>query len=82
VRWPAPWRSDDRLSEARVLSGQIRLYFEYDWSGAEEDFFQAIALDPGSDIAHRECANFLSLIGRCEEALDEARRRRRWIRSR
>jgi TolB-like protein/tetratricopeptide (TPR) repeat protein len=65
---------DDRLSEARVLSGQIRLYFDYDWSGAEEDFLQAIALDPGSDIAHRECANFLSLVGRYEEGLDEARK--------
>ena len=42
--------------------------------GAEKDFFRAIALDPGSDIAHRECASFLSLIGRYEEGLDEARK--------
>jgi TolB-like protein/tetratricopeptide (TPR) repeat protein len=65
---------DDRLSEARVLSGQIRLYFDYDWSGAEEDFFHATALDPGSDVAHRECGSFLSLVGRYEEGLDEARK--------
>jgi TolB-like protein/Tfp pilus assembly protein PilF len=65
---------DDRLSEARVLSGQIRLYFDYDWSGAEEDFLHATALDPGSDVAHRECGSFLSLVGRYEEGLDEARK--------
>ena len=65
---------DDRLSEARILSGQIRLYFDYDWSGAEEDFLHATALDPGSDVAHRECGSFLSLVGRYEEGLDEARK--------
>src|SRR4029079_3955770 len=65
---------DDRLSEARVLSGQIRLYFDYDWSGAEEDFLHATALDPGSDVAHREFGSFLSLVGRYEEGLDEARK--------
>ena len=65
---------DDQLSEACVLSGQVRMYFEYDWLGAEEDFRKAIALEPGSDIAHREYASLLSLTGRFEEGLEEARR--------
>jgi serine/threonine protein kinase/tetratricopeptide (TPR) repeat protein len=65
---------DDRLSEARVLAGQIKLYFDWDWDGASNDHRLAIELNPGSDLARREYGCFLSLMGRFEEGLDAARR--------
>jgi serine/threonine protein kinase len=65
---------DDRLSEARVLAAQIKLYFDWDWDGAERDHCLAIENNPGSDLAHREYGCFLSLMGRFEEGLDAARR--------
>src|SRR5262249_16587480 len=65
---------DDQLCEARVLAGQIKLYFDWDWAGAERELRVAIELNPSSDLAYREYGVFLSLIGRFEEALDAARK--------
>jgi serine/threonine protein kinase len=65
---------DDQLCEARVLAGLIKLYFDWDWVGAEREFRIAIELNPSSDLSHREYGVFLALIGRFEEALDAARR--------
>jgi len=65
---------DDQLSEARALSGEIRMYFDHDWDGADRDFRAAVELSPGSDIAHRVRGSFLSAMGRHDEALESARR--------
>ena len=65
---------DDRLCEARVLAGQIKLYFDWDWAGAESEFRLALELNPGSDLAHREYGSYLSLMGRFDEGLEAARR--------
>src|SRR5205085_6365102 len=64
---------DDQLCEARVLAGQIKLFFDWDWAGAEHEHRLALELNPGSDLAHREYAVFLSLMGRFEEGLVAAR---------
>ncbi len=65
---------DDQLCEARVLAGQIKLYFDWDWAGAEQEHLAAIDLSPGSDLAHREYGCFLSLMGRFDEGLGAARK--------
>jgi len=65
---------DDQLCEARVLAGQVKLYFDWDWDGAEREHVRAIDLNPGSDLAHREYGCFLSLMGRFDEGLSAARR--------
>jgi len=65
---------DDQLCEARVLAGLIKLYFDWDWAGADREFRIAIELGPSSDLAHREYGFFLALMGRFEEALDAARK--------
>jgi len=65
---------DDQLCEARVLAGEIKLYFDWDWAGAESEFRLALELNPGSDLAHREYGSFLSLMGRFDEGLEAARR--------
>ncbi|MDZ4804527.1 MAG: protein kinase [Candidatus Eisenbacteria bacterium] len=64
---------DDRLCEARVLAGAIKLFFDWDWVGAESEFRLALELNPGSDLAHREFGAFLSLMGRFDEGLEAAR---------
>ncbi|MEO5618079.1 MAG: protein kinase, partial [Candidatus Eisenbacteria bacterium] len=64
---------DDKLCEARVLAGQIKMYFDWDWAGAEHEHRLALELNPGSDLAHREYAVFLSLMGRHDEGLAAAR---------
>ena len=65
---------DDQLCEARVLAAQIKLYFDWDWVGAEHEHRLAVELNPGSDLAHREHGCFLSLMGRLDEGLAAARK--------
>jgi tetratricopeptide (TPR) repeat protein len=65
---------DDQLCEARVLAAQIKLYFDWDWAGAEHEYLQAIDFNPSSDLAHREHGCFLSFMGRSDEGLDAARK--------
>ena len=65
---------DDQQCEARVLAAQIKLFFDWNWAGAEQDYRRAVELHPGSDLAHREYGAFLSFMGRFEEGLAAARR--------
>ncbi len=65
---------DSELCEARVLAGQIKLFFDWDWVGAEREHAQAIELSPGSDLALREYAVLLASMGRFDEGLDAARK--------
>jgi tetratricopeptide (TPR) repeat protein len=46
----------------------------YDWEGAEEQFRQAIVLDPGYPTAHQWYGGTLMNTGRLEEALAECKR--------
>jgi serine/threonine-protein kinase len=65
---------DEGLCEAHVLAGQVKMYFEWDWAGAEAEFLRAIELKPGSDLAHREYSSFLGLVSRVDESIEEARK--------
>jgi len=56
-----------------VLAGQIKMFFDWDWAGAGHEHRLALELNPGSDVAHREHAVFLSLMGHYEEGLAVAR---------
>jgi tetratricopeptide (TPR) repeat protein len=64
---------DSDLCEAHVLEGDIALYFDWDWSAAEQSYRSAMELNPGSDLAHREYSNFLLLMDYPEKAIAEAR---------
>jgi tetratricopeptide (TPR) repeat protein len=62
---------DDTLADAHALLGQIRLFFEWDWKGAETALKKAIALNPDSSMAHLVNHFYLRAIGRTHEAVDE-----------
>jgi tetratricopeptide (TPR) repeat protein len=64
---------DDQLCEALVLSAQIKLYFDWDFAGAGHDLRRAIEQNPSSDVAYREYANWLAIMGRFEEGIAAAR---------
>jgi serine/threonine protein kinase/TolB-like protein/Flp pilus assembly protein TadD len=67
---------DRTLAEAHTSLGMIR--FEYDWdpSAAEEEFKRAIQLNPNYATAHQWYGEFLSFVGRHDEALVESERAR------
>ncbi len=62
------------LAEAHAALGEVRFLGDWDWPEAEREFKRALDLDPGSGEAHRRYADYLSEMGRGEEAIAEVRR--------
>ena len=65
---------DDGLAEAHGSSAYIKQFYEWDWAGAEAEFKRALELDPGYATVHQWYAEYLSAMGRHDEALTEIRR--------
>jgi adenylate cyclase len=61
------------LDEAHVALGWIKLQYDWDWSGADNEFKRALALVPGSVDAIRGCAYIARHLGRLDEAIALAR---------
>ena len=64
---------DPDLAEAHTALGLVRFYFEWDWSGADDEFRRALELNPGSQAVHEEYGNFLDAMGRLDEGLAHSR---------
>jgi DNA-binding winged helix-turn-helix (wHTH) protein/TolB-like protein/lipoprotein NlpI len=62
---------DASLAEAHASSGFVKLYFEWDWPGAEAAFQRAITLDPNHAASHQWYSIYLLTAGRPAEALQE-----------
>ncbi|NIM57499.1 MAG: protein kinase [Candidatus Aminicenantes bacterium] len=60
---------DETLADAHSALAQTKLYYEWDWEGAEKAFQRALELDPNSASAQRHYAWFLKAMGRHNEAL-------------
>ena len=67
---------DDSLAEAHTSVAFVSMYYDHDWTGAEREFRRAIDLNPNYANGHHWYAEFLSLVGRHEEAIVEAERAR------
>jgi serine/threonine protein kinase/Tfp pilus assembly protein PilF len=65
---------DETLSEAHSSMATARLFYDWDWAGAEASFKRAIELNPGDALAHIHYSQFLSLVGKHKTALEEAKR--------
>jgi TolB-like protein/DNA-binding winged helix-turn-helix (wHTH) protein/Tfp pilus assembly protein PilF len=63
---------DDTLAEAHTSLALIAENYDYDWVTAEKEFKRAIQLDPGYATAHQWYAEYLSWMGRSDEALAES----------
>jgi TolB-like protein/Tfp pilus assembly protein PilF len=67
---------DDSLAEAHTSLAFVSLYYDRDWHKAEREFRRAIDLNPNYANGHHWYAEFLSLVGRHEEAIAESERAR------
>jgi len=65
---------DDSLAEAHVSLAMVRSAYEWDWSGAEQEFRRAIQLNPKYPTAHQWYGMFLAGLGRFTEAEAEVNR--------
>jgi DNA-binding winged helix-turn-helix (wHTH) protein/TolB-like protein len=62
---------DASLAEAHASLGFVKLYFDWDWFGAETEFQRAIALSPHLASSHQWYSIFLLAAGRPKQALGE-----------
>ena len=60
---------DPRLASAHATLGDASLLFDWDWKAAEAEYRRALEINPSSPEAHLGYANYLSTLGRHEEAL-------------
>jgi TolB-like protein/Tfp pilus assembly protein PilF len=67
---------DETLAEAHVSLGDARYVYDWDWAGAEKEYIRAIELNPGYATAHQWYAEYLSRMGRHNEAIAELKRAR------
>jgi TolB-like protein/tetratricopeptide (TPR) repeat protein len=62
---------DPMLAEAHTSLGLIRFQYDWDWRGAEEEFNEALRINPSYAPAHHFFADYLKAMGRFDEALVE-----------
>ncbi len=62
---------DDLLGEGHASLAHLKLLYDWDWVGAEQEFRKAIDLNPGYAPAHLWYTVFLSWTGRLAEAMAE-----------
>lgn len=65
---------DPNLAEAHTQMGRIKMYVDWDWTGADASLQRALALDPGNSAAVSLASQLAVTLGRFEEALELARR--------
>jgi serine/threonine-protein kinase len=65
---------DPDMAQAHAVLANVKMYYEYDWAGAEEEFKRTFALNPSHAFAHYHYSWFLTLFDRFDEAIAEHKR--------
>ena len=69
----AALKLDSTLAEARTDLGDLKFWWEWNWSAGEEEFRRATQLDPYSIHAAVHYSTCLNALGRFDAALNECR---------
>ena len=64
---------DDRCARAHVALGIVKRVYEWDWPGSEREFRRALEINPSEAVAHSEYATLLTVLGRGDEAVQQAK---------
>jgi TolB-like protein/DNA-binding winged helix-turn-helix (wHTH) protein/Tfp pilus assembly protein PilF len=62
---------DDSLAEAHLSIAEVRFYLDWDFGGAEREFKKTLEVNPNYSTGHQWYGEFLSQMGRHEEAIHE-----------
>jgi tetratricopeptide (TPR) repeat protein len=65
---------DESSAQAHLALAAVKMYFDWDWDGAEREFRRALDLNPNLVEAHAHYAWYLHLFNRNEEGLAEAKK--------
>jgi serine/threonine-protein kinase len=68
---------DEGLAEAWAALGRVKMEYDWDWDGAEADLTHAVALNASSVEALGTFGQFLSAMGRHDEAIEYMQQARR-----
>lgn len=61
---------DDHLGEAHAALANVKLFFEWDWQGAESALQKAVQLNPGFATAHAQYSRLMLYQSKFDEAYD------------
>ena len=67
---------NETIAEAHNTLAEVKKGYEWDWSGAEVEYKRTFELNPSYAIAHAGYADYLTKMGRYDEAIAEASRAR------
>jgi TolB-like protein/DNA-binding winged helix-turn-helix (wHTH) protein/Tfp pilus assembly protein PilF len=62
---------DPNLAEAHTTLAWIKLWYDWDWNGSEQEFHRSLELNPNDSVTRREYSHYLQLRKRFDEALAE-----------
>ncbi|HKA37433.1 MAG TPA: hypothetical protein VKH43_11485, partial [Thermoanaerobaculia bacterium] len=65
---------DDQAAEGHASLATFKVFYEYDWAGAEKEYRRAFELNPSYAFAHDQFSLALGMQGRFDEAIAEGRR--------
>lgn len=65
---------DANLAETHTALAWIKLWYDWDWKGSEQEFHRSLELNPNDSVAHREYSHYLQLRKRFDEAIAENNR--------
>jgi len=65
---------DGQSAEGHASLATFKVFYEYDWAGAESEYKRAFALNPNYAFAHDQFGLGLAFQGRFDEAIAEGRR--------
>src|SRR5579862_555203 len=60
---------DPNLAEAHTILAWTKLWYDWDWSGSEQEFRRSLELNPNDSVTHREYSHYLQLRRRFDEAI-------------
>jgi len=64
---------DSTLAEAYWQLGNFNTFYYWNWKEAERNYRHAIKLNPNSSLIHTDYSNLLTIMGRHDEAITEAK---------
>ena len=65
---------DSELAESQFALTRMKVFYEWDWSGADRGFKRTLALNPNYAEAYEQYSSLLALMGRTDEAIAMGRR--------
>ncbi len=61
---------DEGIASAHNAMAAVHIFYDWDWAAAEAESQRAVRLSPGESVTHAHLADYLSIRGRHNEAIE------------